>query len=371
MRALAVNPSEKEIAIVSCEEPALGGPTDVKVRMLEVGVCGTDKEISEFEYGTPPSGSPRLVLGHEGLGEVVEVGAGVTRVKAGDLVVPVVRRPCAHSECDPCRAERQDYCETGDYVERGIKEANGFLADFVVDDERFLNVVPRELRDVGVLTEPLTIAEKALDQLWTVQKRLPWPTREELAAGSSDPLNAVVLGAGPVSLLGAMLLRASGFTTYVYSRAEAPNAASELAEAFGATYVSSSTESADRLAEIVGNVDAVYEGTGASAFSFDVLRVLGTNGVFVFTGVPGGPKKTEIDTNLLMKNIVLKNQAILGTVNANRAMFESAIGHLGVFSERWPDAVRRLITARHPLEAHRDLLLGDAGGIKHVIALGA
>ena len=161
MRAIAVSPAIKEVSIINQPEPEIASPFDVKLRMLEAGVCGTDKEICAFEYGTPPAGSGQLVIGHESLGEAVEVGPEVTRVELGDLVVPMVRRPCRHETCVACRSDRQDFCFTGDFRERGIKEAHGFMAQFVVDHEKYMNPVPKELRNVAVLVEPLTIAESS------------------------------------------------------------------------------------------------------------------------------------------------------------------------------------------------------------------
>src|SRR6266566_6898823 len=174
MKAVAVFPASKQISIVDHEPPALSGPTQAKLRMLEVGICGTDREICRFDYGIPPAGQDHLIIGHESLGEVVEVGSGVSRVRKGDLVVTMVRRPCAHPDCIACRAGRQDFCYSGDFTERGIKGAHGFMTEFVVDDEQYMNVVPPGLREIGVLVEPLTIAEKALIQLRQVQQRLPW-----------------------------------------------------------------------------------------------------------------------------------------------------------------------------------------------------
>src|SRR5262245_48866997 len=115
MRAVAVHPKTRSVHLVDHPEPRIERPTDVKVRILEVGVCGTDREICAFEYGTPPAGSDYLVIGHESLGEVVEVGTKVTRVKKGDLVVPMVRRPCTIDTCRACRSERQDFCYTGEF----------------------------------------------------------------------------------------------------------------------------------------------------------------------------------------------------------------------------------------------------------------
>jgi threonine dehydrogenase-like Zn-dependent dehydrogenase len=178
----------------------------------------------------------------------------------------------------------------------------------------------------------------------------------------------VVLGAGPVGLLGAMAFAALGFETFVYSAEPEDHWKAGLVASFGARFVSARTHSIDALREQVGNIDLAYEATGNSRVTFDLLRVLGTNGVFVMTGVPGHKGPAPVDTDGLMRSIVLKNQIVLGTVNAGQDAFAAAIRDLGVFMERWPGAVRALITGRHPLAAHRDLLLGAPSGVKNVIA---
>ncbi|MBI1997857.1 MAG: glucose 1-dehydrogenase [Deltaproteobacteria bacterium] len=369
MKAVAVTPGKKSVGIIDHPEPRLSSPTDVKLRMIEAGVCGTDKEICAFEYGTPPSGMEQLVIGHESLGEVVEIGAQVTRVKVGDLVVPMVRRPCPHDYCIACRSSRQDFCFTGDFTERGIKEQHGFMAQFVVDDDKYMNPVPEELREVAVLVEPLTIAEKGLAQVWQVQQRLPWGCPVTPGKAAAHCHRAVVLGAGPVGLLGAMALVNYDFDTYVYSREAAPNPKSTLLESIGAKYISSESVAIDELPKIIGNIDLVYEATGASNLSFEMMKYLGTNGIFIFTGVPGRKGPIEVDTDLMMRNLVLKNQVVFGTVNAGRDAFENSIRDVGTFTKRWPEAVKSLITGRFPMEAHRDLLLGRSPGIKNVISL--
>ena len=310
MQAIAVTPNKKEVSIINQPEPKLSSPFDVKLRILEAGVCGTDKEVCAFEYGTPPAGSQQLVIGHESLGEVVEVGPEVTRVKLGDLVVPMVRRPCPHETCIACRSDRQDFCFTGDFKERGIKEAHGFIAQFIVDHEKYMNRVPRELRNTAVLVEPLTIAEKALAQVWQVQQRLPWgcPVSPEKAQAYRH--RAVVFDAGPVGLLGAMALVNYDFETCVYSREPSPNPKSQLLESIGAHYVSSAIVAPEMLPQQIGNIDLVYEATGASSLSFEMIKHLGTNGIFVFTGVPGRKAPIEVDTDLIMRNLVLKNQVV-------------------------------------------------------------
>ncbi len=377
MKAITVSPATRSISLENVAEPALRlDPGHVRVRILDVGVCGTDREICCFDYGQPPPGSEHLVIGHESLGEILEIAPDVTRVKVGDLVVPTVRRPCPHGECTACESSRQDFCYTGDFVERGIKQAHGYMTEIIVDHERYMNVVPKNLRDVGVLVEPLTIAEKALEQIWQVQQRLPWacPVVPDSSEGSGTNNGschrAVVLGAGPVGLLGAMALATAGFDTFVYSREPHGSAKSRLVESFGGHYIPASDTSARDLAGVVGNIDVVYEAAGASSVAFDAMSVLGTNGIFVFTGVPGRKGPIPVDTDILMRNLVLKNQVVFGTVNAGRSCFESAVRDLGTFTERWPEAVHSLISSRRAVEDYREPLLGRPEGIKNVLAFG-
>src|ERR1035438_8461392 len=190
MKAVAVYPAKHAVDIVDIAEPRIAAPTQVKLRMLEVGVCGTDKDICAFAYGTPAPGSDRFVLGHESLGEVVEAGPGVADLRAGDLVVSTVRLPCSDAHCAACRAGHYDFCMTGNYREHGIKDLDGFMTEFVVEDRHNLHPVARELRDVAVLVEPLTIAEKALIEVREIQQRLHWDGGRH---------RAVVLGSGHVS----------------------------------------------------------------------------------------------------------------------------------------------------------------------------
>src|SRR5438552_6985800 len=369
MRAVGVIPGKREVRLMEHQTPKIAEPSQVKIRSLEVGVCGTDREICTFVYGSPPDGFDYLVLGHESLGEVIEVGSGVSQFKPGDLVVPSVRRPCRHAHCLACREDKQDFCYTADFTERGIKMTHGFLTEFYVDEEKYLTCVPPELRQVAVLVEPLTVAEKCLAQVRRIQQRLPWLAPATPAGQFGAGKNALVLGAGPVGILGAMLLLVNGFKTCVYSRSRAPNPKSELIESIGAKYISSEVENVDQLAERIGNIDLVYEAVGTAKISYDVLRVLGLNGIYVFTGIPAPKPAIGIEADIIMRNLVLKNQVVVGTVNADREAFEGAILDLGIFLKRWPQALRSIITGRYKIDQYRDLLLGKVSGIKNVIAL--
>ena len=368
MKAVAVFPGTREVTIIEREAPRITQPDQVELRMLDIGICGTDKEICSFEYGTPPAGDDFLVIGHEALAEIVKVGSAVTRLRPGDLVVPSVRRPCPHPGCLACRSGHQDYCYTGDFTERGIKEAHGYMTEYVVDNERNMTLVPPDLREIAVLAEPLTIAEKALTQIfWTMQQRPPWLDPDTPSQQRGKGLSALVLGIGPVGLLGAMTLASAGFTTFVYSRELPPSPRIDLVDAIGATYVSAQATTFADLAEKMGNIDLIYEAAGHSHFALQALQVLGTNGIYVLTGVPGPQAFIEADPARRMRDLVLKNQVLVGTVNAGPDAFASALRDLDLFRQRWPAVARTLIGGRYPPEQAPELILGRPAGIKSVI----
>jgi threonine dehydrogenase-like Zn-dependent dehydrogenase len=264
-----------------------------------------------------------------------------------------------HPKCLACRAGRQDFCLSGDFQERGIQHADGFLTEFVIEDEDYLIRVPRPLADVAVLVEPLTVAAKAALQMRDIQQRLPYEVRHG---------RGVVLGAGPVGLLGAMALVAHGYETYVYSREPSDGERGDLVRSFGATYLGAHDHAIGKIGAQIGNIDIMFEATGVSALAFAALEALGLNGVFIITGVPGRKPPTEVDTDLIMRNLVLKNQLLFGTVNAGRSAYEAAIHRLEQFMTLFPASVRRLITGRSPLEGAQDLI-ARREGIKDVVQM--
>jgi threonine dehydrogenase-like Zn-dependent dehydrogenase len=369
MKAVAVFPDSRQVRMIVGDPPRIVEPDEVLFRIRDVGICGTDKEICSFEYGTPPPGEDHLVIGHEALGQVIEVGSAVDTLQPGDLVVPTVRRPCPQQTCRACRSGHQDYCYTGNFTERGIKEAHGYMTEFATDRRHNLVPVPADLVDLAVLAEPLTIAEKALAQvLWLMQHRPPWLDPDTPSSERGRGLSALVLGAGPVGVLGAMTLAAAGFQTYVYSRELPPSPRTDLVSALDVTYVSSQTITPPELAASVGNIDLVYEAVGHSHFALEVLRVLGQNGIYVLTGVPGLQAFIQADPASLMRDMVLKNQVLLGTVNAGPDAFAAAITGLQEFKKRWPQPVESLIGGRYPPEQATDLIFGRPIGLKTVIS---
>jgi threonine dehydrogenase-like Zn-dependent dehydrogenase len=361
MRAMAMFPAQRDLQIIEVSTPELRNDHDVKVRVREVGVCGTDREILEHHSGSPPEGSERLVLGHEALGEVVEVGSAVRTVKRGDLVVMTVRRPCGDPECPACRIGRQDFCVTGRFCERGIKGADGFMTELVVEDERYLVRVPKALSDVAVLVEPLSIAAKAALDLDGMLQRWPW-----------EPVGvrALVLGAGPIGLLAAMMLRARDVETFVYSLEPANSDRAQLVRSLGAEYVSARDVQVADIASRIGPPDVIFEAVGVAKVAFGAITALAPNGIFIMSGIPGAGRLLEFDLDGVMRDVVLKNQVIFGTVNASRHAFEESVGYLERFMVLFPDSVRRLITRRAKLD-DAPALLQSGGGIKQVIQLAA
>lgn len=368
MKAVGIHTDDQHVEVKQLDRPSIESTTGVLVRMLEVGVCGTDASICGGEHFEAPDGVDFLVPGHEGFGEVVEVGADVDDLSPGDLVVPTVRRPCPHEHCTACRTGHQDWCMTGDYTERGIEGVHGFLAEYIVEEARYLCRVPDAVRDVAVLTEPLSVAEKGLRQYEAIQRRLPW-LRDSALADMLRGTRAVVLGGGPIGLLGAMLFRLYDADVVVYSREQPPAPEADVTDAIGGRYISSEDEDFESVVEQLGGVDIIYEGTGAAELMFEVLPHMSRNAVFIATGVPSPNGEAEIDADAVMHELVMRNLVLVGTVNASRADFESAIEHLGRMLDRWPDAVRGIITHRHGPEDFCESA-NSSDGLKHLVLPG-
>lgn len=358
MRAVVVVPDERSVRLVEHATPRDPVGAEVLVRTLEVGICGTDREICAFTYGEPPAGDRELVIGHEALGEIVAVGPEVTWARAGELVVPVVRRPCGSSRCPTCHHGRPDYCVTGRATECGIVGKHGFLREYFLIQESYVVAVPRVFRDVGVLVEPLSVIAKGAEAYTAIRSRIGFDIARP---------HALVLGAGPVGLLGAMTLVAAGVETYVFSREDEQSQRAKLAREFGAIYVSAQTTPIEHLGEQIGSVDLIVEAVGVPAVAFGALPILAANGVYVLTGIPAQTGPMQADLSRWMRDIVLKNQNLIGTVNAGRSDYENALQRLEQFMSLFPDAVRSLIH-RVPFE-QAPSVLSRGHGLKDVIVV--
>jgi threonine dehydrogenase-like Zn-dependent dehydrogenase len=359
MRAVTVSREKHDVRIREVDEPPPPAGHQVLLRVLEVGTCGTDREIAAFEYGDPPSGSDYLILGHEAVAEVLQTGDEVTTVKVGDIVVPTVRRPCTDPNCRVCRVGRQDFCTTGDFTERGIKQAHGFLTELVLEDEHNLIAVPPQLTDVAALVEPLSIAAKSAEQAQAIQQRLPW---------EQEKVRILVLGAGPIGMLGAIAMTVSGFETIVYSREPADSPRAEKVRELGATYLSTEQTPIEKIASVTGAIDVIYEAVGVAPVAFAATEALAPNGLLILTGIPAPAEPATLPLDRIMKDIVLNNQAIVGTVNAGRSAFALAVQKLEQAMYLVPDSVRAIITKRVPLDAASDTLR-EPHGVKDIVRI--
>jgi glucose 1-dehydrogenase len=310
------------------------GPGELLLRTLEVGVCGTDREISEGSFGVAPEGSERLLLGHELLAVVEQGGNGFER---GDMVAATVRRSCGH--CRACAEGSPDACHTGDYYERGITRLDGFASDLVTEAAEHLVAVPRSLGSLGVLAEPSSICARAIRHARAVAERQPWRTER-----------ALVIGPGAIGMLSTYFLRLDGFEVWVAGRSPGPTTKSELAEACGARYISSAETPLAELAEETGGFDLVIEAAGDAQVMLDTLGLLRRNGVACLLGVDGRSRTLELDGPVLGVETILQNRAMLGSVNAHARDWEDAVDRLDRALERWPDALERFVGLRVPVD---------------------
>src|SRR3989454_10589292 len=303
----------------------------VLVKILRVGVDGTDKEINAAEYGAAPPGDDYLILGHESLGQVEEMGPDVPEFRAGDYVTATVRRP-GSSLYD--QIGTYDMTTDDRYYERGINLRHGFLTEYYVDDPEYIVRVPQGLKHVGVLLEPASVVEKGIAQAYEIQRRLRvW-----------RPARAAVLGAGTVGLLAALALRLRGLEVAVFSRMRKPSLNAELIEAIGGRYESTQDSDLRAGAAKHGPFDLIFEATGYSPLVFEAMEVLGKNGVLVLASVTGGERTVEIPSDRINQGFVLGNKVAVGTVNANREYFEKGVCDLALAEAEWPGWLARLLT---------------------------
>jgi len=343
VKALVVEPGvAHSTRVEDVDEPKGDG---VLLRVLEVGVCGTDREISEGLFGVAPDDAKRLVIGHESLAEVARDGHGFSK---GDLVCATVRRSCGH--CIACGEGAPDSCLTGDYSERGITRLDGFARELVLEEPRHLVPIPRSLGRLAVLAEPTSICTRGTRHALTIGARQPW-----------EPKRALVTGAGAVGLLSTMLLRLEGFDVWVASL----EPSSQIADALGAHYVSTKTTD---LADI-GPFDLVIDGAGSAQLMLDALGLLGRSGVACLLGIDGRNGKAQIENSVIGVDAVLENRVLFGSVNAHHDDWVTGVEALDRARREFPGVLEELIGLRVPLDRFEEafalrggkatLLVGD------------
>ncbi len=356
MKAIAVLPGKAgSVHLAQVPKPSVADvPNErgVLVKILRVGVDGTDKEINAAEYGAAPDGSDYLILGHESFGRVEEIGPSVTEFKPGDYVALTVRRP-GSSLYD--QIGTYDMTTDDTYFERGINLRHGFLTEYVVDEPEYIIRVPENLKEVGVLMEPMSVAQKAIEQAYRIQQRLRvW-----------RPKRAAVLGASTLGLLSSLVLRLRGLEVTTFGNTMPPFLNSRLLEELGVRYVSTKETSLTDASTKYGPFDLILEGTGYSPLVFEAMNILAKNGVLAMVSVTGGSRQLEVPADKINLGFVLGNKVAFGSVNANREYFETGVKDLSTAELQYPGWLKKLLT--HPvkgLESYEEIirLLTDSKG---------
>ncbi|HEX5596750.1 MAG TPA: glucose 1-dehydrogenase [Micromonosporaceae bacterium] len=343
MRAVTITPGQPNSLRLVTDHPE--PPADegaVLVEAIAVGICGTDHEIIAGHYGEPVPGAETLVLGHESLGRVIEDPTGT--LNPGDLVAGIVRHPDP-VPCPNCAVGEWDMCRNGRYTEHGIKSLNGFARDRWRIHPRFAIGLDPGLARTGVLIEPTSVVAKAWDHIDKIGARAEWL-----------PQTVLVTGAGPIGLLAALLGSQRGLTVHVLDR-EVGGPKSRLAEALGAYYHTVP------VSELDFEPDIILECTGAPIVVLQTLTAVGPNGIVCLTGVSSGGRMIDLDAGELNRQLVLENNVVFGSVNANRRHWELAAAALTRADQKWLDS---LITLRVPVEEYAEAYAAT-GQIKTVI----
>jgi glucose 1-dehydrogenase len=344
MKAITVEPKKAGTArLEDIPEPDIRNGS-VLVEAIAVGVCGTDAEIVEGKYGWAPPGKSRLVLGHESLGRVIDPGP-TPGFKVGDLVVGIVRRPDP-VPCANCAVGEWDMCRNGLYTERGIKEVDGFMSErWRIEPEYAMKVDPG-LGILGVLLEPTTVVAKAWEMARAVGQRSFW-----------EPENALITGAGPVGLLAALIGMQEGLDVHVFDR-NTSGPKPEAVKALGATYHSTS------VSDVGFEPDITIECTGVGQVIAQTIHQVAPGGVICLTGVGGGGAAPATPTADTAAAAVLRNIAIVGSVNANKRHWYKAARALARADRAW---LARLITRRERPENFKEALVRQPGDIKVIV----
>ena len=367
MKALSITPGKGNLKIIDTDEPQIRFPDDIKLKVLQVGICGTDREEVEGGRADAPSNEDHLVIGHEMFGKVVDTGKNVSKVKKGDYALFIVRRGCG--KCYPCLNGRSDMCYTGQYKERGIKGLHGYQAEFVVDSEKYIVKVPDEIANLGVLTEPMSVIEKAIDDSLLLQEaRIPGAKASAWLEGRK----ALVAGLGPVGLLSAVSLRLKNAKVYGLDIVDENSKRPSLLKAIGGEYIDGRQIKTTDINEKIGDMDFVLEAAGITKLEFQLLDTIGINGIYVLSGIPGGNRPVNILGDELIRKMVLMNHVWLGSVNASIQHYEMAIIDLQKAKLKWKEPIEEIITNKfHYTDFVKAFEVDSSNSIKTIIEWGS
>ncbi|MDP3879094.1 MAG: alcohol dehydrogenase catalytic domain-containing protein [Dehalococcoidales bacterium] len=374
MFAVGMIRGKPEVHDFKIPRPQITQPDEVLVRVKEVGLDGTDFGI--VSQGTPDiaEGRNEMVMGHEMVGVVEEVGNEVKSLAPGDPVAVTVRRGCGI--CAPCLHNQSDMCMTGLFKERGIHQLDGYLTHYVVDREQYMVKIPSELTRRAVFTEALSIAEKGIEQIRVIQSRMPWacphPEHSFQSRDWGGCKTALVVGAGPLGLLATVLIRLAKTNTFVADIVPEESPKARLVKNLGAQYIDASTRMPQEIVDICckpsGNLNVIFEASGAAETAVHLIPFMSRSSICVMTGIPKGDLNIRLDAAELVRRIVRYNQVVVGSVNSNRMHFEMALKDLGQVDSRFGGVLREMITHRFRLNDYqRAFSLNDPEHIKTVV----
>lgn len=335
MFAIAAHPDSTEPSFVDIPEPGEPGAGEVLCRTLQVGVCGTDREILHSAAPMTPADAPFLVLGHECLARVEAVGSGVTTLAVGDLVTPLVRRAFRDSHI------RADMLAFGEFVERGIYLEHGFTPPLWLDRPQYLLQVPAAMSDVAILTEPLSVVEKGCNEALVLQQ-----ARLSADTWTAKPPRVLVTGLGPIGFAGVLACAARGWPVSVYGRDPDDSFRATLARQLGGHYLSSPQELSG-IADIEQHgYDLVLECTGSDEVMLTAAQAMRSRAVMAWLGSERTPREKSFNIGRLMRDGLIRNQLVIGCVNSAPRDFADALRHLGQLRQTHGDALRKIITER-------------------------
>ncbi|MBI2649712.1 alcohol dehydrogenase catalytic domain-containing protein [Candidatus Woesearchaeota archaeon] len=352
--AVGLKKDVKGIQSFYIPKPEIKKPTEVLIKIKHTGLDGTDFNMIKYDSKDIAENRNELVLGHELLGVVEEIGKNVKTVKKGDFVTMTVRRGC--NICPPCLHEQSDMCMTGLFTERGIHKIDGFLTSYVVDEEKYILKLPKGLEKYGIFVEPLSIAEKGIEQIRLIQSRMPWACKHPNHSFDSkkwgDCKTAFVIGAGPLGILATCLLRLAGVNTYVLERKDEEHIKIKTIKRLGAEYIDIRKITIPEAFKLAGDVNIIFEASGASEFAINMIPHMSRSSIYVMTGIPKGELKATFDAHAILRQIVRYNQVIVGTVNSNKNHFEMAINDIPKINRKFGNILDNIITHRFKLNQY-------------------